>query len=133
MCILCTTVFPLKGGNIALPHPLVLLSHSKFTLKNNTDWTLLIEHHVPWMYSPTLNIYPGGNTVLYKPWLWVLYNRYTTDWGGGLCESAYMVHHGAINYVYIVTDSINSLLIGSRYIFPMAYTLTIVEPIWPML
>ena len=21
--------------------------------------------------------------VLYKPWLWVLYNRYTTSWGGG--------------------------------------------------
>ena len=27
------TVFPLKGGNMALPHPLIL----KFILKNNTD------------------------------------------------------------------------------------------------
>ena len=35
---------------------------------------------------------------------------------------------GAGNYDYIVTDSINSLLIVS-----MAHTLTIVEPIWPML
>ena len=35
---------------------------------------------------------------------------------------------GAVNYDYIVTNSINSLLIDS-----MAHTLTIVEPIWPML
>ena len=27
------TVFPPKGGTMALPHPLIL----KFTLKNNTD------------------------------------------------------------------------------------------------
>ena len=39
---------------------------------------------------------------------------------------------GAVNYDYIVTNSINSLLIGSR-VFPMVHTLTIVEPIWPML
>ena len=37
-----------------------------------------------------------------------------------------------VNYDYIVTNSINSLLIGSRCI-PMAHTLTIVEPIWPIL
>ena len=39
---------------------------------------------------------------------------------------------GAVNYDYIVTNSMNSLLFGSRCI-PMAYTLTIVEPIWLML
>ena len=34
------SVFPPKGGNMALPHPLVLLPHPlilKFILKNNTD------------------------------------------------------------------------------------------------
>ena len=34
------TVFPPKGGNMALPHSLVLLPHLlmlKFILKNNTD------------------------------------------------------------------------------------------------
>ena len=39
---------------------------------------------------------------------------------------------GAVNYDYIITNSITSLLIGSRCI-PMAHTLTSVEPIWPML
>ena len=39
---------------------------------------------------------------------------------------------GTVNYDYIMTNSINSLLIGSKCI-PMAHTLTIVEPIWPML
>ena len=34
-----------------------------------------------------------------------------------------------VNYDYIVTNSINYLLI----VFPMAHTLTIAEPIWPML
>ena len=41
---------------------------------------------------------------------------------------------GTVNYDYIITNSINSLLIGSRCI-PNAWytcTLTIVEPIWPM-
>ena len=37
---------------------------------------------------------------------------------------------GTVNYDYIITNSINSLLIGSS---PMVHTLTIVEPIWPML
>ena len=39
---------------------------------------------------------------------------------------------GAVNYDYIVTNSINSLLIGTRC-FPTVHTLTIVEVIWPML
>ena len=38
---------------------------------------------------------------------------------------------GAVNYDYIVANSINCLLIGSRCIHNG--TLTIVEPIWPML
>ena len=38
---------------------------------------------------------------------------------------------GAVNYDYIVTNSINSLL--AQNVFPMAHSLTIVEPIWPML
>ena len=41
---------------------------------------------------------------------------------------------GADNYDYIVTNSINSLLIGSRCILKsqwQAHILTIVEPIWP--
>ena len=53
-------VFPTKGDNMALPH-LVML---KFILKNNTDWTLLTKRHVPWMHSPSLNIYPEGNTAM---------------------------------------------------------------------
>ena len=40
---------------------------------------------------------------------------------------------GAVNYDYIVTNNINSLLIGSRCIPNGTHTLTIVEPIWPML
>ena len=59
-------VFPPKGGNMVLPHPLVLLPHPlifKFILKNNTDWTLFTKHHVPWMQSATLNIYHEGNTA----------------------------------------------------------------------
>ena len=40
---------------------------------------------------------------------------------------------GAVNYDYIVTNSINSLLIGSRCILNGTHTLTIVEPIWPKL
>ena len=39
---------------------------------------------------------------------------------------------GAVNCDYIITSSINCLLIGSKCI-PMAHILTIVEPIWPML
>ena len=39
----------------------------------------------------------------------------------------------AVNYDYIVANSIISLLIGSRCIPNVAHTLTIVEPIWPML
>ena len=39
---------------------------------------------------------------------------------------------GAGNYDYIVTNSINCLLIGSRCIPNGAHT-NIVEPIWPML
>ena len=61
-------------------------------------------------------------------------------YGAPLAQSAYLALHsslfgtdGAINYDYIITDNINSLLIGSRYIFPMMYTLTIVEPLWPIL
>ena len=41
----------------------------------------------------------------------------------------------AVNYDYIVTNSINCMLIGSRYIPNGAHsphTLTIVGPIWPM-
>ena len=38
---------------------------------------------------------------------------------------------GAVNYDYIVTNSINSLL--AQNVFPMAHSLTIVEPIWLML
>ena len=37
---------------------------------------------------------------------------------------------GTVNYDYIVTNSINSL---AQHVFPMAHTLTLVEPIWPML
>ena len=42
---------------------------------------------------------------------------------------------GAVNYDYIVTNSINFLLIGSKCITSgtHSHTLTIVEPIWPML
>ena len=40
---------------------------------------------------------------------------------------------GAVNYDYIVTNSINSLLIGSRCIPNGAHTLAIFEPIWPIL
>ena len=40
---------------------------------------------------------------------------------------------GTDYYDYIVTNSINSLLIGSRCIPNGTHTLTIVEPIWPML
>ena len=43
---------------MALPHPLIL----KFILKNNTDRTLLMKHHVPWLHSRILNIYHRGNT-----------------------------------------------------------------------
>ena len=39
----------------------------------------------------------------------------------------------AVNYDYIVANSIISLLIGSRCIPNDTHTLTIVEPIWPML
>ena len=42
----------------------------------------------------------------------------------------------AVNYDYIITNSINSLLIGSRCIpsnGTHTHTLTIFEPIWPML
>ena len=39
---------------------------------------------------------------------------------------------GTVNYDYIVTNSIKSLLIGPSCL-PMAHTLIIVEPIWPML
>ena len=37
---------------------------------------------------------------------------------------------GTVNCDYIVTNSIYSL---AQHVFPMAYTLTLVEPIWPML
>ena len=42
---------------------------------------------------------------------------------------------GADNYDYIITSSINSLLIGSRHIpnGPHRHTLSVIEPIWPML
>ena len=56
--IIAYSVFPPKDGNMVLPHPLRL----KFILKNNTDWTLLTKHYVPWMHSPILNIYPRENT-----------------------------------------------------------------------
>ena len=36
----------------------------------------------------------------------------------------------AVNYDYIITNSINKLAQG---VFPMAHILTIVKPIWPML
>ena len=36
---------------------------------------------------------------------------------------------GAVNYDYIITNSIKSLLLGSQDVFPMAHTLTIVKPI----
>ena len=39
----------------------------------------------------------------------------------------------AVNYDYIVTNTIKSLLIDSQDAFPMTHTLTIVEPIRPML
>ena len=39
---------------------------------------------------------------------------------------------GAVNYDYIITNSISSLLIVSRCI-PNGAPLSIVEPIWPML
>ena len=63
-----------------------------------------------------------------------------SSYGAPLAQrvSSYLALHsslfgpdGAVNYDYIITNSINSLLIGSR--FPMAHTLTIIEPIWPML
>ena len=54
-------------------------------------------------------------------------------------RASYLVHHSslfgpdsAVNYDYIVTNSINCLLICSRYI-PNGHALTVVEPIWPML
>ena len=37
----------------------------------------------------------------------------------------------AVNYDYIVTNNINSLL--PQNVSPMAHTLTIVKPIWPVL
>ena len=40
---------------------------------------------------------------------------------------------GTVNYDYIITNSINSLLIGSKCITNGAHIVTIVEPIWPML
>ena len=40
---------------------------------------------------------------------------------------------GAVNYDYNVTNTIKSLLIDSQDVFPMAHTLTIVEPIRPRL
>ena len=39
---------------------------------------------------------------------------------------------GTVNYDYIITNSINYLLIGSRCIPNGAHILTIIEPIWPM-
>ena len=64
----------------------------------------------------------------------------TSSYGAPLAQRAsYLAQYrslfgpdGAVNYDYIVTNSINSLLIGSKCI-PMAHTLTIVEQIWPML
>ena len=72
-------MFPLKGGDMALPHPLVLLHHPlilKFILKNDTDWTMLTKHHVPWMHSSTLNIYPEENTdQAYITWGWSTFSN----------------------------------------------------------
>ena len=49
-------------------------------------------------------------------------------------RASYLALHsslfGTVNYDYIVTNSINSL---AQDVFPMAHTLTIVEPFWPML
>ena len=63
-----------------------------------------------------------------------------SSYGAPLAERAsYLALHsslfgpdGAVNYDYIITSSINSLLIGSRCIHNSAHT-TIVAPIWPML
>ena len=46
-------------------------------------------------------------------------------------NSSHFGPDGADNYEYIVTNSINSLL--AQNVFPMAHSLTIVEPIWPVL
>ena len=67
------------------------------------------------MHSPTLNVYPGE--TLASVLLISLY-------GAPLAQRAsYLALHsslfgpdGAVNYDYIVTNSINSLLIGSRCI-----------------
>ena len=63
-----------------------------------------------------------------------------SSYGAPLAQRAsYLAPHtslfgpdGAVNYDYIVANSVNSLLIGSD-VFPMAHTIIIVEPIWPML
>ena len=39
---------------------------------------------------------------------------------------------GAVSYDYIVTNSINSLLMAQD-VFSMVHTLYLVEPIWPIL
>ena len=64
---------------------------------------------------------------------------FMSSYGAPLAQRAsYLALHSSLfGPVYIVTNSINSLLIGSRSIpneevFPMAHALTIVEPIWPM-
>ena len=67
---------------------------------------------------------------------WTRISVLISSYGTPLAERAsYLALHsslygpdGAVNYDYIITNSINSLLIG----FPIAHTLTIFEPICPI-
>ena len=67
-----------------------------------------------------------------------VFNKLTCIWqtifpksASGLAQhSSLFEPGGTVNYDYIVTNSINSLLVGSRCIvFPMVHTLSVVEPI----
>ena len=51
----------------------------------------------------------------------------------GTLHSSLFGPDGPVNYDYIVTNSINCLLIGSRYFPSVTHTLSIVDTIWPML
>ena len=60
-----------------------------------------------------------------------------SSYGTPLAQRAFFIWQfslwasGAVNYDYIATNSINSLL--AQDVFSMAHTLTIFEPIWSML
>ena len=79
------------------------------------------------------NVYPYGYIVWTAVFSISIYGAPLAHGASFLDTSQFSLQaSGEVNYDYIVTNSIKSLLIGSRC-FSNAHTLNIFEPIWPML